>query len=77
MRKIVCPHCGYEFDDIDFENHEDDLWAICPKEEYADCKCPSCNKDFYVNGSYSPEYRSYKTNDDRMIEINEVTSDDD
>lgn len=33
-----------------------DLWELAPNEETADLKCPVCDLQFWVKGSYRPEY---------------------
>lgn len=61
---IKCPHCGYEYTDDDIEKSNNDLWSICPNEEMAEEICPDCGELFFVRGSYSPEYETFKTEDE-------------
>ena len=53
---IVCPHCDYEMNDDDMHNHDEDLFAIAPKEGRCVVECPNCDKEFWVEGSYMPQY---------------------
>lgn len=53
---VICPHCDHEYTDGDFESAKVDLWALAPNEEREDLTCPSCDKEFVVQGGYAPKY---------------------
>jgi len=62
----VCPHCGHEFDVDDMNDNTDDLWAAAPNETTLEVHCPvaSCDKDFWLRGSYRPQYATAIDEDD-------------
>lgn len=62
---INCPHCEYKFDDEDYERSNTDLWAVAPKEEWVEEKCPHCEKTIYIKGRYIPHYDCFKSEEDR------------
>lgn len=70
---IVCPHCGHEMTDDEMgANHYavgsdgDDLWALAPEEGRTKVVCPSvlCEKPYYVQGGYVPQYTTAIDEDD-------------
>jgi hypothetical protein len=44
----------------------DDLWAAAPDERMFQVRCPdaSCDKDFWLKGSYRPQYTTAIDEDD-------------
>jgi uncharacterized C2H2 Zn-finger protein len=66
MSYVTCPHCDHEFTSDDMCSAAEDLWAIAPDEGETECTCPSCDKEFFVRGSYIPVWTSYKTEDDLL-----------
>lgn len=62
--KVNCPHCHYSLDDDDMHYQDVDLWALAPREENADINCPRCGEHFVVSGSYTPEYKTFRTEDE-------------
>lgn len=56
---IVCPHCDYELTTDDMLALCDagtDVFGMAPSEEREAIDCPSCDKNFWVQGGYTPEY---------------------
>lgn len=53
---IFCPHCDYRLTDDDMVDATVDLFALAPREDETDLKCPSCNLNFWVKGGYQPFY---------------------
>jgi DNA-directed RNA polymerase subunit RPC12/RpoP len=50
--EIVCPHCGYEFNDsYEFFQHNN---------EDAEVQCYECDKEFIVGRYIDIKYNSYK-----------------
>lgn len=60
----VCPHCGHEFDADDMNNCDQDLWSLAPDEGRASIECPSCEKEFHIQGGYRPQYTTAISEDD-------------
>lgn len=66
----TCPHCGYAMDAEDmlsglrYRTGGIDLFALAPKEETAEVKCPRCGESYAVQGSYTPHYTSAISEDD-------------
>ena len=54
----TCPHCGYELNHDDMHDTADDLYALVPEEGTATVTCPSCDKEYAVQGGYTPHYTS-------------------
>ncbi len=61
---IKCPHCDHVYTDDDMDNAENDLWAICLREEKVEEVCPNCGELFFIQGSYTPVYETAKTEDE-------------
>lgn len=53
---VICPHCDYQYTADDFTSASVDLWALAPNEARTDLTCLSCNKEFVVQGGYTPHY---------------------
>lgn len=54
---VTCPHCDHEYTPDEMsECRTADLWALAPREEVAALKCPVCDLEFWVKGSYRPQY---------------------
>lgn len=64
MKNIKCPHCGYEFTEVDFENSPVDLYGLCIGEYNDEISCPDCYKNFWVSGSYILTYKTFKTEEE-------------
>ena len=54
--KVYCPHCDHEFHTEEMISCAVDLFALAPNEETACIECPVCDGEFWVKGSYWPEY---------------------
>lgn len=56
----TCPHCGYAMDTDDMLSccGNVDLFALAPDEGRECIKCPSCDAEYWVQGSYAPRYTS-------------------
>ena len=48
---IVCPHCGYEFEDS---------WEMCPDSQPAEYDCEHCEGAFRVTADISVNYTTKK-----------------
>jgi len=59
--KVICPHCNHVFTDEDMERAREDLWAIAPEEGDTEETCPSCEKLFFIKGTYKPVYETFAT----------------
>lgn len=56
--KPTCPHCGYILSDDDMHASDEDLWALPVREERTCIDCPNCDAEYWVQGSYAPQYTS-------------------
>lgn len=56
LASIVCPHCGYTHDAQDMESMPFDPWALAPNEGREALKCFQCDREFWVQGGYTPQY---------------------
>jgi len=56
----TCPHCGYQMDSDDMLSTQKgiDVFAMAPREEKEVLTCPSCDKEYWVQGGYYPHYTS-------------------
>ena len=57
----TCPHCGHQLNDDEMycsEVSDADLWALPSREERTTIVCPSCDTEYWVEGSYIPHYTS-------------------
>ncbi len=61
--RIICPYCEYKLTDDDMFNYHDDLFRLASNEEDTDISCPTCEKEFRVEGSYTPIYITKKAED--------------
>lgn len=59
QQRPTCPHCGYmlTYDDM-LAVSECSLFDIAPREERASLACPQCDKEFWVQGGFTPHYTS-------------------
>ena len=55
---IICPYCNYKLTDDDMLASDHDLFAIAPEEEEVEEPCPKCEKRFYIQGHYIPQYET-------------------
>ena len=55
-QQVCCPHCDHEFNADEMASCDVDLFALAPNEETACIECPVCDCEFWVKGSYKPEY---------------------
>lgn len=53
---VCCPHCDHTFNKDEMLACAVDLFALAPNEETACVECPVCDGEFWVKGSYRPEY---------------------
>lgn len=65
----TCPHCGYamNYDDmhaLHAEDYEADIWILPTKEERTVVACPICDKEYWVQGGYAPQYTSAFSEED-------------
>ena len=69
----TCPQCGHEMTDDEMSSNQyvdgddgDDLWALAPEEGRTKVVCPSvlCEKPYYVQGGYRPQYTSAISEDE-------------
>lgn len=65
MPDITCPHCQYPYDTEDMLQSDNNFWDAAHSEEPLDEKCCSCGKVFFVSCSWLPEFKTFKTEDDR------------
>lgn len=56
----TCPGCGYalDYDDMNGDAGDDDLFALAPNEERTSVTCPQCGTSYWVQGGYKPTYTS-------------------
>lgn len=58
----TCPHCNHEMDHDEMHYSaptcDEDLYALAPYEGTAVIECPSCDKQYVVQGGYTPHYTS-------------------
>jgi uncharacterized protein with PIN domain len=56
----TCPHCGYQMDSDDMLSTQKgiDVFAMAPNETTELLTCPSCDKEYWVQGGYYPTYTS-------------------
>lgn len=59
-----CPDCGYVMNGDDMLAAGEDLLAIAPNEERCTVKCPICDIEYWVRGSYKPVYYSSLAEED-------------
>lgn len=64
QESIICPNCNHALDNDEMYDCETDVYAICPNEDNAKVKCQACGETFFVEGSYQPKYRSFKTEEE-------------
>lgn len=55
-QEVICPHCEHEYTADEMNECGKDLWELARSEEITDLKCPACDKEFFVKGSYYPRY---------------------
>jgi len=69
----TCPHCGHAMTDDEMSGNRyvdgddgDDLWALAPEEGRTKVICPYvlCEKPYFVQGGYRPQYTSAIDEDD-------------
>ncbi len=57
-----CPHCGHEMNTDEMcygkPTCDADLFALAPREDRAVIECPACDKQYWVQGGYRPQYTS-------------------
>ena len=58
---IRCPHCNYLYCDNDMYCTDGDMYALAPEGSNAEIQCVKCDKRFWVQGSYIPQYETFKT----------------
>lgn len=60
MEVPKCPHCGHEMDSDEMSygkpTCDEDLFALAPNEGRAVIECPACDKQYWVQGGYTPMY---------------------
>lgn len=56
----TCPHCGYAMDSDDMLSTQKgiDVFAMASREQVEVLTCPSCDKEYWVQGGYEPHYTS-------------------
>lgn len=58
----VCPHCLHKMDTDEMycgnPTWDEDLFALAPDEGAATIECPACDKEYVVQGGYTPHYTS-------------------
>lgn len=58
----TCPHCGHMMDSDEMcygkPTCDEDLWALAPEEGRAVVECPACDHQYWVRGSFKPQYTS-------------------
>lgn len=63
-----CPHCGHEMDTDEMcygkPTCDADLFALAPNEDRAVIECPACDKQYWVQGGYTPHYISAFSEED-------------
>ena len=59
-----CPDCGYVMNGDDMLDAGEDLLALAPNEDRGVVKCPICDIEYWVRGSYKPVYYSSLCEDD-------------
>lgn len=70
MSKIIeasptCPHCNHSLTtDEMVDYHGCDLFALAPDEGREEVECPSCDKSYWLQGAYVPQYHSAINEDD-------------
>ena len=53
----TCPHCGHEMTEEEMDC-EANLFALAHNEERAVIECPVCDKQYWVQGGWKPQYTS-------------------
>lgn len=54
----TCPHCGHGMDTDEMLDAPGDLFALAPDEGRECITCPACDAEYWVQGSYRPQYTS-------------------
>lgn len=55
-RTIICPHCQHELDTDEMLALDFDAFALAPAEGCEAMTCPVCDREFWVQGGYIPDY---------------------
>jgi hypothetical protein len=63
-KDIICPFCQATQSDDHMYKQDEDMYALAIKQIATEMNCEICKKEFWVMGSYIPQYETFKTEED-------------
>ena len=52
----ICPHCGHAYTYDEMVDCPANIYDIAHREDTACIECPACDKEFWVQGSWTPKF---------------------